>query len=229
MPKNDMMYKDPEKRRSCMCYLALTVIRHRGHVAWVTSRGGSTGSADQELEDARHCSSNLIERLQYYREDDPNSASLRSEVARSPLTGTCDAFAGLRVFLHGVSEMSVEKFSLLATSSKVQIRDDGHIPQGTSESTSAPRNSNAIPLDLPLLIVEHKKQGGESQAIKASNQMRMHLTASVKFLEAMGITGFVVYGMITDGPRVAFPAAVLTNEGVYILSVVQQVIGSFLH
>lgn len=226
-----MMSEDHDKRGLSMSVLRSMVIRDRTQFAWMMSRGGSRESAWQELKDAQHHSSNIVERLQHYCTDDPNSVLVASEVARSPLTGMCDAFAGLRVFLHGVSEMSVREFCLLATSSNTQMNDDGHVSRpsssSTSESTSvsSPQNSNAVTLDLPLLVVEHKKEGDESQTIKATNQMRMYLTASVKFLQAVGITGFVVYGMVTAGSRVSFPAAVLTDEGVHDFIIVSQANG----
>ncbi|KAF8425834.1 hypothetical protein L210DRAFT_871349 [Boletus edulis BED1] len=40
----------------------------------------------------------------------------------------------------------------------------------------------------------------------------MYLTASVKFLQAIGVTDFAVYGVQTDGPVVVLPAAILRGE-----------------
>lgn len=40
----------------------------------------------------------------------------------------------------------------------------------------------------------------------------MYLTASVKFLQAIGITDFAVYGVQTDGPITVIPAAILRGK-----------------
>ena len=68
-------------------------------------------------------------------------------------------------------------------------------------------------LDLPVLVVEHKKKD-ENTLAKGTNQMRLYLTACVKFLHAIGIQEFVVYGMLTNGPHAIFPAAVMDAHGV---------------
>lgn len=71
-----------------------------------------------------------------------------------------------------------------------------------------------LPLDLPLIVVEYKKPGDASLLIKGTNQIRMYFTACLKFLQAVGITGFTVYGVLTDGPRAALLAAVMDENGV---------------
>ncbi|KAI0958377.1 hypothetical protein AcV7_004212 [Taiwanofungus camphoratus] len=53
-------------------------------------------------------------------------------------------------------------------------------------------------LDLPLVIVEHRKAGEGPERSKV--QLRMNLTAACRFLEALGITEHLVYGVLTDGP-----------------------------
>lgn len=63
-----------------------------------------------------------------------------------------------------------------------------------------------------MLAVEYKKRPGKSDLAKATNQLRMYLTASVKFLQTIGITNFAVYGVKTDGPVVALPAAVIQDD-----------------
>ncbi|KAI6155790.1 hypothetical protein BKA82DRAFT_291677 [Pisolithus tinctorius] len=78
---------------------------------------------------------------------------------------------------------------------------------------------SAALLDLPIVAVEHKKKSGD--LAKRMNQLRMYLAASVKFLQAIGITNFPVYGVEADGPIVSLPAAVLRgddnlNEWVYV-------------
>lgn len=71
---------------------------------------------------------------------------------------------------------------------------------------------DATRLELPILTVEYKKTS--DHLMKGTNQVRMYLTASVKFLQAVGITNVPVYGVQTDGPIVVVPAAVLRDDDV---------------
>ena len=71
-------------------------------------------------------------------------------------------------------------------------------------------------LELPILTVEYKK--ASDNLMKGTNQLRMYLAASVKFLQAIGITNVPVYGVQTDGPIVVLPAAVLRDDNVRTLS-----------
>ncbi|KAK2467435.1 hypothetical protein APHAL10511_000670 [Amanita phalloides] len=66
-------------------------------------------------------------------------------------------------------------------------------------------------LDLPIIAIEYKKQLVDAK--KGTNQLRMYLTACVKFLHVLGITEFMVFGIQTDGTHTALPAAVMTNDG----------------
>ena len=67
-------------------------------------------------------------------------------------------------------------------------------------------------LELPILTAEYKK--ASDNLMKGTNQLRMYLTASVKFLQAIGITNIAVYGVQTDGPIVVLPAAILGDDNV---------------
>ena len=78
--------------------------------------------------------------------------------------------------------------------------------------TSGSRLSPSRYLDLPLLVIEHKKDN--EGLLKGINQMRLHLTACVKFLHVIGVQEFIVYGMLTNGPQAIFPAAVMNADGV---------------
>jgi hypothetical protein len=71
---------------------------------------------------------------------------------------------------------------------------------------------DATRLELPILTVEYKR--ASDHLIKGTNQVRMYLTASVKFLQAVGIMNVPVYGVQTDGPIVVIPAAVLRDDDV---------------
>ncbi|KAK2465464.1 hypothetical protein APHAL10511_002356, partial [Amanita phalloides] len=66
-------------------------------------------------------------------------------------------------------------------------------------------------LDLPIIAIEYKKQLVDAK--KGTNQLRMYLTACVKFLHVLGITEFMVFGIQSDGIHTALPAAVMTNDG----------------
>ncbi|KAF8545941.1 hypothetical protein OG21DRAFT_1589690 [Imleria badia] len=70
--------------------------------------------------------------------------------------------------------------------------------------------ADATRLELPILAVNYKK--ASDSMTKGTNQLRMYLTASVKFLQAVGITDVPVYGVQTDGPIVVLPAAVLRDD-----------------
>ncbi|KAK2467436.1 hypothetical protein APHAL10511_000671 [Amanita phalloides] len=82
---------------------------------------------------------------------------------------------------------------------KLQISDD----EGTKEMKGF--------LDLPIIAIEYKKQLVDAK--KGTNQLRMYLTACVKYLHVLGITEFMVFGIQTDGTHTALPAAVMTNDG----------------
>ena len=75
-----------------------------------------------------------------------------------------------------------------------------------------------VVLDLPILVGEYKRPADDKGRGIGTNQLRMNLTSSVKFLEAVGITGVPVYGVQMEGPIAAISAAVMKN-GVCILTV----------
>ena len=67
-------------------------------------------------------------------------------------------------------------------------------------------------LELPIFFGEYKRSTNMSGRQTDTNQMRMFLTASVKYLDALGITNFPVYGVQTEGPIAAIHAAVMKGE-----------------
>ncbi len=75
--------------------------------------------------------------------------------------------------------------------------------QGNSLSTQPKdleHDEAALHLDLPILVVAHKKEGEEdNKAIQGTNQLKMYLTACVSFLSTLGIREFPVYGLLTYG------------------------------
>ncbi|KAF8628758.1 hypothetical protein AX17_005919 [Amanita inopinata Kibby_2008] len=68
------------------------------------------------------------------------------------------------------------------------------------------------PLELPIVVVEHKRQSEQPE--KATNQMRMYLISAAKFLAGLGITGIPVFGIQTDGRYAFLPAVVLKDDGI---------------
>ena len=95
-----------------------------------------------------------------------------------------------------------------------------NLPTPSSEEKAAQDNNaqeKAI-LELPILVGEYKRVKDDKDRGTGTNQLRMNLTSSIKFLEAIGITGVPVYGVQTEGPIAAVSAAVMKN-GVCILTV----------
>ena len=76
-------------------------------------------------------------------------------------------------------------------------------------------NKEQAVLELPILVGEYKKPPDVRGLQISTNQIRMHLTASAKFLEAVGISGIPVYGIQIDGPIASISASVV-KKGVCI-------------
>ncbi|KAF8139652.1 hypothetical protein EV363DRAFT_1426160 [Boletus edulis] len=106
------------------------------------------------------------------------------------------------------------RYSILSSSISTSMQSlDKGVDSGDSMAHEAQRlrlGPDATYLDLPILAAEYKKASDD--LAKGTNQLRMYLTASVKFLHAVGITNFPVYGVQTDGPIVVLPAAVLRDD-----------------
>ncbi|EKM61422.1 uncharacterized protein PHACADRAFT_248016 [Phanerochaete carnosa HHB-10118-sp] len=66
------------------------------------------------------------------------------------------------------------------------------------ETFAKPKSVTADLLQLPVLIAEWKKEGGDAEQV--ANQHYIDLVASVKFLQVCGITDFPVFGLRSDGP-----------------------------
>ena len=94
----------------------------------------------------------------------------------------------------------------------IQLRD---LPTRSSEERAV--QEQAV-LDLPILVGEYKKPTDDKDRGTGTNQSRMNLTSSVKFLEVIGITGVPVYGIQMEGPIATISVAVM-KDGVCILTV----------
>ncbi|KAK2464346.1 hypothetical protein APHAL10511_003803 [Amanita phalloides] len=112
------------------------------------------------------------------------------------------------------AEPTIKTYSILSASvsSTIQespvISDFDNLQIGDDKGTKEMKGY----LDLPIIAIEYTKQLADAK--KGTNQLRMHLTACVKFLHVLGITEFMVFGIQTDGTHTAFPAAVMTDDGI---------------
>ncbi|KAH9929314.1 hypothetical protein B0H21DRAFT_700154 [Amylocystis lapponica] len=86
-------------------------------------------------------------------------------------------------------------------------------PQHISIDSPGPLMAGAM-LELPLLVLKHKPPDGESA--KCINQNRMYSVAIARFLEAVGITDFLVFSALSDGPQVLLPGVCVKEGIVYI-------------
>jgi len=102
--------------------------------------------------------------------------------------------------------------SMQSLDNKEQAGSTGSIDALASEVRGLRLGPDVTRLELPILTVEYKK--ASDSLMKGTNQVRMYLTASVKFLQAVGISNIPVYGVQTDGPIVVLPAAIIRDDNV---------------
>ena len=75
-----------------------------------------------------------------------------------------------------------------------------------------PTNMDEVPpLYIPYLLVEYKKDVGENEQT-AQNQRSLYCVAAARFLEAVGITDYMVYGASTSGSTVTLCAAWVSSK-----------------
>ena len=112
------------------------------------------------------------------------------------------------------AETGGKRYTMLSSSSpSMQYSDGEKATESLTRKVDELRiESDTTRVELPILTVEYKK--ASDNVIKGTNQTRMYLTASVKFLKAVGINNFAVYGVQTDGSIAVVPAAVLRDDGV---------------
>ena len=80
-------------------------------------------------------------------------------------------------------------------------------------------NDEQAALELPIFVGEYKRSTDLKDRQTVTNQIRMYLTASAKYLEAVGVTGVPVYGVQVEGPIATISAAVSKADGVRIPTV----------
>ncbi|KAL4061822.1 hypothetical protein J3A83DRAFT_4115705, partial [Scleroderma citrinum] len=96
------------------------------------------------------------------------------------------------------------------------IHDPFHFtPQKAIQGDPSIRSDS---ISLPILIAEYKKKDG-SGIFKAMNQCRIYLVSALRFLEALGITGQPVFGLVTKGAEGSILMAWLSGktEKIYII------------
>ena len=202
---------------------------------WLQSRGGSL---DEHLQEAENILYVFSQWASWRRETNVETeAWMISELGQIPSTGRCDALGRLLVELPNASPEDFGHFPLVFRTISALTKTTKSCCKPTSSSPSPTQckdEENAMQmgpmrtltdsiqrmqigpgstrLELPILTVEYRK--ASDSLMKGTNQLRMYLTASVKFLQAVGITNIPVYGVQTDGPIVVLPAAVLRDDNV---------------
>ncbi|KAF8634984.1 hypothetical protein AX17_004051 [Amanita inopinata Kibby_2008] len=97
-------------------------------------------------------------------------------------------------------------------STTIKLADGVDTLVAKTQDMKIANKSDFASLELPVIVVEHKRQS--EQPGKATNQIRMYLTSTVKFLASLGITGIPVFGIQTDGRHAFLPAAVQRDDGI---------------
>ncbi|KAI0037454.1 hypothetical protein FA95DRAFT_1568153, partial [Auriscalpium vulgare] len=80
------------------------------------------------------------------------------------------------------------------------------LPAGAAPSPKSSASGITKSLLLPLLVVQHGGEYHETDVVGPA-KLRMHLTAAVKFLAALDVFDFVVFGVISRGPLAIVPCA----------------------
>lgn len=97
-----------------------------------------------------------------------------------------------------------DQFTASASGSSSSESKAGSEPSSSKTQAKPSSNKPRYFLDLPMLCIEYKKVDQDRRT--GTNQLRMYLIAAVKFLAAIGITEYPVFGVQSDGPRVVVSA-----------------------
>ncbi|KAI0066316.1 hypothetical protein BV25DRAFT_1988737 [Artomyces pyxidatus] len=111
----------------------------------------------------------------------------------TPATGLCDAVSLVKVpgFFSFRLASKVATFSLVSLTSLPSNPGDAGMWQS---------------LFLPLFVTQYRKSDAADD-VTAPRKLRMHLTAAVKFLAALGIADFPVFGVLMTGTTAAVVCA----------------------
>lgn len=151
----------------------------------------------------------------YWSQGSPNRRQgiARVKLLRSPYQAQCDALGHLRVALPSfIPKYKLDQFAFVNKRTDVQPANQENAATSpeyfkevmASEAVSLSGESRCF-LDLPILFVEYRKV--DQDRFKALDRLRSHLVGAVKFLAAIGITDFTVFGVHSDGPRVVIGAS----------------------
>lgn len=138
----------------------------------------------------------------------PSPFSLDPNIANyNPLdSSTCDSSAVYKDFQEA-GQMSTATNQVEATGQL--LIDD--LPRTTSRSRCQHNEPETTYLDLPLILVEYK--GPATNHVQSQNQRRLHCTSAARFMEAIGITEFPIFSVVSDGP-LAVLATTWVKDGI---------------
>ncbi|KAI0046821.1 hypothetical protein FA95DRAFT_1310226 [Auriscalpium vulgare] len=129
-----------------------------------------------------------------------NAAKMRK--MRSPPVSVCDAILAVQIPFPSAVGERVTKVGLII----VDPAASPPLPAGATPSPKFSASGIAQSLLLPLLVVQHGGEYHETDVVGPA-KLRMHLTAAVKFLAALDVFDFVVFGVISRGPLAIVPCA----------------------
>ncbi|KAI0046823.1 hypothetical protein FA95DRAFT_1310007 [Auriscalpium vulgare] len=129
-----------------------------------------------------------------------NAAQLRK--LRNPPISVCDAILAVQLSLPSVVVERVTSVGLII----VDPAASPPLPAGATPSPKFSASGITKSLLLPLLVVQHGGEYHETDVVGPA-KLRMHLTAAVKFLAALDVFDFVVFGVISRGPLAIVPCA----------------------
>ena len=178
-----------------------------GHLPLVVRAAGKKGAGGGRLE-TKAATSESRARTYYPNQGEPSIKTSGSSLTVPDISsGAATRSDGTR---YTIPSSSIP--TCMHSLDKEQTRSAESIEALTSRAQRLQLGPDATRLELPILVVEYKK--ASDNMMKGTNQVRMYLTASVKFLQAVGITNTPVYGVQTDGPIVVLPAAILRDDNV---------------
>ncbi|KAF8139647.1 hypothetical protein EV363DRAFT_1579207 [Boletus edulis] len=195
LPKSDNLQTGGEEQLQELILDLLTRLAP-DHRSWLRTRGGSIL---QESDNSTY----VVSQFNSWRRGIAAETEdlMISKLGQFPPTGRCDSFGRLLVELPNVPSKDIDHLALVDYPARERYGGGGRneVKASVCSETSTKRSK-----------VEYKKVSDD--LVKGTNQLRMYLTASVKFLQAVGIRNVPVYGVQTDGSVVVLPAAVLRDD-----------------
>ncbi|KAI0039041.1 hypothetical protein FA95DRAFT_1104006 [Auriscalpium vulgare] len=129
-------------------------------------------------------------------------AGAEARNSEDPLTGFCDSLCVVEIpsaipadLLKSFEEMSLIVNPTQASMAAPADEGDHHARSAAAPTLSTERLSNSI--RLPLLLSQYRQRRGPFHV--GATKLRMNLTAAVKYLAALDIWNFAVFGLLTKG------------------------------